>query len=85
MMRIVLFLAAIGICGLTGCANQPALKQPSDPFTITNPDLLAATAMAVYACEKQGYDTAKVESRDGPKVTFVCAGVYPAELGGKLE
>ena len=80
-MRVASFLAAVSLCVLMGCANPPALKQPSDPFTVTNPDIVAAFAIAVYACQKQGYDTAKMESRDGPAVTFVCTGTYPAELG----
>jgi hypothetical protein len=79
-MRLVYVLGTAGFVAISGCASPPALKQPSDPFTVMNPDFVAATAIAVFQCQQRGYDTARMEGHNGPIVTFVCTGVYPADL-----
>jgi hypothetical protein len=79
-MRLGHVLGTVVLIAAGGCANSPALKQPSDPFTVVNPDLVAATAIAVYQCQRRGYDTARMEGHSGPTVTFVCTGVYPSDL-----
>jgi hypothetical protein len=79
-MRLARPLGIAGLVAISGCVSSPALKQPSDPFTVVNAEPIAATAIAVFQCQERGYDTARMESRSGPVVTFVCTGVYPTDL-----